>query len=364
MKIISTKNANINKIVAESSKVLKNGGLVVYPTETCYGLGADATKLSAINKLLKYKRRREGKPLSVLVANSDMANNYVKINNSAANIYKQFLPGPITVISKVLNNGLFKFAEGVASEINTVGVRISSHPIAMQLAQKYSLPITATSANPSYKRKPYSLQDFLDITSKKQQNLIDLFIDAGILPKRSSSTVIDTTLIGNMTLRSGDIKLDDQRHSFIISKSPTQTMDFAQTLMLKHWNDIRKQGVVILLSGNLGAGKTVFAKGVGKFLNIGQVINSPSYSLINEYQYHRHGVNGMFYHLDPWRLDKFDNFLSQQLKIMISPNNIIIVEWANKFLNEITTIANRHKCSILNITIQDDLQTSRKIFYK
>jgi hypothetical protein len=80
---------------------LQNGGLLIYPTETTYGIGVDATNQVAVNKLLKYKRRREGKPLSIAVIDLKMAEKYVKVNKTAKNIYQKFL-GNMKAMSLVL----------------------------------------------------------------------------------------------------------------------------------------------------------------------------------------------------------------------------------------------------------------------
>ena len=71
--------------VAQAVKVLKQGGLVIYPTETCYGAGVDATNQTAVDKLLAYKARREGRPLSVAVTDQTMASIYIKLNLTAKN---------------------------------------------------------------------------------------------------------------------------------------------------------------------------------------------------------------------------------------------------------------------------------------
>ena len=85
MKIIKLSRSNHQKVILEAVKVLKADGLVIYPTETCYGAGVDATNQPAVDKLLTYKTRREGKPLSIAVADKSMASNYVKLNTSALN---------------------------------------------------------------------------------------------------------------------------------------------------------------------------------------------------------------------------------------------------------------------------------------
>ena len=102
MKIIQVKKNNINQVILLATKVLKSGGLVIYPTETCYGVGVIALDKAAVSRLIKYKKRPEGKAISIAVSDIKMAQKFVKLNALAKNIYKTFLPGPVTVISKDL----------------------------------------------------------------------------------------------------------------------------------------------------------------------------------------------------------------------------------------------------------------------
>ena len=120
-------------IIKEAIRVLESGGLIIFPTETCYGLGADATNPQAIKKLFQYKSRREGKPLSIAVSDPEMAKNYVEINELAENIYQNYLPGPITVISKSLK----KTAPGVDSEYGTLGIRWPDYPLVLEIIKKF-----------------------------------------------------------------------------------------------------------------------------------------------------------------------------------------------------------------------------------
>ena len=170
MKIVKEKDLNYDQVIT----VLKKGGLVIFPSETTYGIAADATNLKAIKKLNAYKLRPFGKPYSVLVTDQKMAKDYIKLNDSARKLYQNFLPGPMTIISQ----GLHKVASGVESETGTLGIRISSHPLANKIVKKFGKPITATSANASYQKRPYKISDILDNLSQKQKKLIDLIIQS------------------------------------------------------------------------------------------------------------------------------------------------------------------------------------------
>lgn len=355
MKTIKLDN-NIEEVIDLACQVLAGGGLVVYPTETCYGLGVDVSNSRAVAKLLSYKRRREGKPLSVLVSDQKMAEKYVELNQSARNFYNRFLPGPVTVVSK----SKAKVVREVESEMGTLGIRISSHKLAMEMVKKYGKAITATSANPSYKRKPYNIEVLCSTLSEKQKEKLDLIIDAGILPKNESSTVVDTTLLGDMVLRKGAINLGKDRFE-TISKNEEETKKIAETLVLKYWNSLRKKGLVLALFGDLGVGKTVFAKGVGKYLKIAEEIVSPSYNLANEYEWKRNEVSGKFYHLDPWRMASFADFLKIGFEEMLEGNNLVLIEWASKYEKEIEEDCKKRKVKLVKVFIEEIEERERKI---
>lgn len=332
MKIVKLTNNpdNTNEAILLATNVLNEGGLVIYPTETVYGIGADATNQNAIDKLLNYKSRREGKPLSIAVTDQAMAEKFVELNDQAVQFYQRFLPGPYTIVSK--DKG--KLAGGVASEFNTLGIRISSHLLMIKLVENFSKPITATSANSSGKKRPYSVADILENISDKQKGLIDLIIDAGTLPHNEPSIVIDTTHSTPLILRS-QMNLPKKSVS-IISLSDLETQEIAGKILLKNWQRVCKTGLVIALDGELGAGKTVFTKGIAKFLQIDQLITSPTYTYIKEYEYARYQTNGIFYHLDLWRLDDKETAKRLQLKELVKKKNIIVIEWwnqAKQFLN-------------------------------
>ena len=320
MEILNTATTKKN-IVKATVEVLRNGGLVIFPTETVYGAGVDATNQTAVDKLLAYKPRREGKPLSIAVPDQKAAAEYVNINEQAQKLYQRFLPGPVTVVSKSLR----KVARGVESEFGTLGVRIPDHKLMLQILKEFGKPITATSANASGKKRPYKIQDIFDNLSTKQKNLIDLVLDAGELPRNDPSTVIDTTFSTPTTLRSGKIKnLTGKR---LTSKSEAETKKIASTLILKHWDQIREKGLVIGLDGVLGAGKTIFAKGVAEFLQISEAVTSPTYSYIEEYDYERHSVKGKLYHIDLWKIEAEEELKRLEIEKLIAPNNVIVIEW-------------------------------------
>lgn len=324
MERIKLTKLNQKQVIKKASAVLKAGGLVIYPTETCYGIGADATNQAAIDKLLKYKTKRNDKPISVAVAGKKAAAKYVHVNKVAENIYDNFLPGPITVVSK----GKGKLAAGVESSRGTQGIRVPNHPFVLDLLAKYKKPITATSANASYKKTPYTIADILRNISAKQKNLVGLIIDGGRLPKRKPSTVVDTTLESIHIVREGSITL----HNPLVfeSNSLEDTERFVGQLharLAKSWG---KKEIVFLLQGDLGAGKTHFTKFLAKKLGVEKIVTSPTFALCNEYSGRVGRKKIMLYHIDTYRMYEPAEIDDLNPGEIFRAPNVVVIEWANK----------------------------------
>ena len=151
-------------------------------------------------------------------------------------LHQKFLPGPYTIISKAKNN----LADGVASEFDTIGIRVPNYKLITDITAALDKPITATSANASGKKRPYTIQDIFDNLSTKQKKLIDLVIDAGQLPPNEPSTVIDTTLSTPLTVR-GNL-LGHKNGLTLTSCSDQETIDIAGKFLLKYWETIKGQG--------------------------------------------------------------------------------------------------------------------------
>lgn len=321
MKTLKLTNTNHEQIITETCQVLQAGGLVIYPTETVYGIGVDATNPSAVEKLIQYKSRREGKPLSIAVADTNMAEKFVKLSPQAQDLYQRFLPGPYTIVSR----GKQTVAPHVESEFGTLGIRIPDYQLILDLVKKFNKPITATSANASGKKRPYTIQDIFDRLSEKQKNLVDLIIDAGKLPYNEPSIVIDTTLTTPLTVRGN---ISNQTPTQIFStNSDQETRDLAGKLILKNWEKIKKTGIIIGLNGELGTGKTVFTQGIAKFLQISETLSSPTYTYMNQYDFNRHEVTGTLNHLDVWKIDSKESFELLKITKLIKPGTVTVVEW-------------------------------------
>lgn len=354
MLILDVNNESTPAVLEQAVKVLQAGGLIIFPTETTYGAGVDVTNPVAVQKLLTYKSRREGKPLSIAVADQKQAEKYVELNDQAKTLYRQFLPGPVTVISKVLPGTV---APGVASEFGTLGVRIPDYPLILDLVRMLGRPITATSANGSGKPRPYTIESVFKNLSAKQASLVDLVLDAGTLPSNPPSTVIDTTMSTPVTVRSGKVAVDqagNNDHRTLVSTSEDETLSLAGKRCLMHWGDITEKGLVIGLNGPLGVGKTVFAKGVAKFLWIDEKITSPTYSYIQEYDFKRHDTAGKLYHLDMWKVDSEEAFERLEIGSLLMPSNVLVIEWFDQVAPWLLPIIKQSNLELIVIDIKQD----------
>ncbi|MEA3356880.1 MAG: L-threonylcarbamoyladenylate synthase [Patescibacteria group bacterium] len=356
MKIIKV---NDPKVVEKSVAVLKNGGMLVYPCETCYGIGVDATNPKAVNKLLNYKSFREDKPISVAVSSKNMACKYADINEIANNLYDNFLPGPITVVSKGLGN----VAEHIESKSGTIGIRIPDYPVLLNIISQFRKPITATSANPSYKPQPYSITQLIKNLSKKQVDQIDLIIDAGKLPRNEVSTVVDTTMNTMNVLRQGSIVFDRTGKSILSAntKSSQDTIDFGATIILKFIDELHDKALVLALGGELGTGKTQLAKGIAKQLGIEHNIKSPTFNIINEFSYRLDGLSGKLIHIDTWRIADKKELERLDLHKYLIPGNVVVVEWADKYFDLLEKLFSDTQIALIKVKFEFVTESEREI---
>ena len=325
MKIIKESDNAIDETV----KALENGQLVFMATETVYIAAVDATNSGAVKKLASFKNRPFGKPFSVGVTGIKMAKKYVVLNETAKKLYERFLPGPVTVVSR----GKHTLANGVEAENGTLGIRIPDYVFFQEVCKKFNKPITATSANASYQRRPYKLSNILDNISKKQKDLIDLMVDAGELPHNEPSTVIDTTLDDKaVILRQGEIKLKDKNE--VLSRSEENTQNVAKELWQKYEDYSGKRAIIFALEGQMGAGKTQFVKGLARAMGIKEQITSPSYDLLTDYVLTNKPQK--LIHVDTWRMIEPDLELKElDIKSLITDNSVLAIEWADRAITEI-----------------------------
>jgi L-threonylcarbamoyladenylate synthase len=190
--------------VRRAAEVLRSGGLVAFPTETVYGLGADATSERAVRGIFEAKGRPASDPLIVHLPNADaIASVATEIPVAARALAELFWPGPLTLI---VPRGA-AIPAGVSSGRDTVAVRVPRHPVALALLREVGLPIAAPSANlfsrPSPTRAEHVIEDL--------DGRIDLILDAGPSDVGVESTVLDLTVNPPEVLRPGGVSLEELR---------------------------------------------------------------------------------------------------------------------------------------------------------
>lgn len=211
MLVIKQSEVNIGEIV----KALKQGKVIVYPTETCYGLGCDATNQSAVKKLFAIKHREENKPVLVLVSDIEMSKKYVQWSPMLEEMARKYWPGPLTIVAKVKNQNT-GLSAGVLGKDNTVAFRISSHPFAGDLTKSLGCPLVSTSANITAQASPYdilSVREMFNRTGLARRGSgaepaePDLVIDSGELPFCKPSTIVRIVSDKMEVLRQGEVKI-------------------------------------------------------------------------------------------------------------------------------------------------------------
>ena len=178
--------------------------ITLYPTDTIYGLGVDATDPEAVLRLREMKGREDGKPISIIVSDVGMMERYAEVTPLARKLAERFLPGKLTLIltAHCATSGGCTLAPGIVGEDGSVGIRIPDYPVPLQLVKELGKPITATSANisgmPTKKTPEKILAQF-----GKKASMITRIIDAGELPESTPSTVVDARGDSPVVLREG-----------------------------------------------------------------------------------------------------------------------------------------------------------------
>jgi L-threonylcarbamoyladenylate synthase len=189
------------ELIARAAAIVQSGGLVAFPTETVYGLGADATNEPAVRRIFTAKGRPPDNPLIVHVADRDMVNGVaVDISDKAARLIDRFWPGPLTLVLRRATS----LAASVSVGLDTVAVRMPDAPVALALIRASATPIAAPSANTSGRPSPTSAQHvFHDLGGQ-----VDLILDGGPTTIGIESTVIDMTTDPPVILRPGWVTRD------------------------------------------------------------------------------------------------------------------------------------------------------------
>lgn len=185
-------------LIKEAADVIVNGGLIIYPTDTVYGLGADPFNLNALSRVIAVKRRGK-KPMPILVSSIEAAKRLVYVNDLALSLMEAFWPGPLTIVLPKRVH----VPDLVTANIPSLGVRMPNHSVALKLIEFCGGQILGTSANISGYPPPKTASEAISQIGDK----VDLVIDAGICPIGVSSTVV-SLVDGFRIIREGAIKRD------------------------------------------------------------------------------------------------------------------------------------------------------------
>ena len=182
-------------------KVLDNDGIIIYPTDTVYGIGCNCYSEKGLKKLYSFKNRPLNKPINVLT------NSYEKIKKVSKNIskkeeelIKKYLPGDMTIILEKDD----KIPDLLTANLNTIGVRIPNNDISLKILEYYEYPLATTSVNLSGESPGIEVDDFYEEFKDK----VDIIIDGGKSPIGTPSTIVKVENNNIKILREGNLKVE------------------------------------------------------------------------------------------------------------------------------------------------------------
>jgi L-threonylcarbamoyladenylate synthase len=194
---------NINSLdIRNAVSVLQAGGLVAFPTDTLYALGANSSMESALEKVYEVKGRPSGMALPILVGSfSDIYKIAIDIPEVTWRLIDAFWPGPLTIIL----NKTQEISDIISGGGRTVAIRMPNHPIALELIRSVGVPITGTSANISGGQNPSAASD-VELSLGRS---VDLILDGGKCGESGASTILDLTFEHPKLVRLGVLSLEE-----------------------------------------------------------------------------------------------------------------------------------------------------------
>jgi tRNA threonylcarbamoyl adenosine modification protein (Sua5/YciO/YrdC/YwlC family) len=184
------------RVIHRAAELLAGGGIIIYPTDTVYGLGCSVTDKNAIERIHLVKRQRADKPFSFVCSDLTHISEYAQVSNAAFKIMKRMIPGPYTFI---LPAGRMKqLPKILVSKRKTVGIRVPDSPVTQALVRELGHPILSTSVTLDSSEP---LND-PDVIRENFNNAVDLILDGGVLLSEPS-TVLDLTKEAPVLVRKG-----------------------------------------------------------------------------------------------------------------------------------------------------------------
>ena len=202
--VFKISTGNLEEVIRTAAPIIKKGGIVAFPTETVYGLGADALNPDAVRKIFKAKGRPLDNPLIVHIADIEQLEVIASdVPGSARGLMDAFWPGPLTMIFKRKDI----VPDVTTCDLDTVAIRMPDNPIALELIKEAGTPIAAPSANISGRPSPTTAEHVISDLSGR----IDVVIDGGAVRVGVESTVLDMTPDIPVLLRPGGVSIDQIR---------------------------------------------------------------------------------------------------------------------------------------------------------
>ncbi|MCX7927622.1 MAG: L-threonylcarbamoyladenylate synthase [Candidatus Omnitrophica bacterium] len=208
--VVKTKVIKLNpldidqEVINQAATIIKKGGLVAFPTETVYGLGADALNPKAVEKIFEVKKRPHYDPLIVHIPTPECLSEMAReVNKVILDLTAAFWPGPLTLVVKKAQH----IPDVVTANLDTVAIRMPAHPVALALLKTAATPIAAPSANLFGRASPVSAEHVL----QDLQDKIELILDAGKTDVGVESTILDVTQRPFRILRPGGITIEALR---------------------------------------------------------------------------------------------------------------------------------------------------------
>lgn len=189
-----------NSDLGEIASLVLRGGVIAFPTDTAYGLGADPFNDAAVSRIFEIKGRSEAKPILLIVSSVAMAKSVSKPGTVFYGVAERFWPGPLSVIVPAVAS----LPSRVTAGTNTIGLRWPVAPFATTLAARIGKPLTATSANRGGMPATVSAEE----VRAQLGDFVDALIDDGVLPSRAGSTLLDLTVDPPLLLREGPVTFE------------------------------------------------------------------------------------------------------------------------------------------------------------
>ena len=203
---MNTKVVKINNVseekeyIREASEIIKCGGTVVFPTETVYGLGANALNEDAVKKIFIAKGRPQDNPLIVHVADKDISSYVKEVPEVAQKLINEFWPGPLTVILEKKDI----IPDVTSANLGSIGIRMPNNEVALELIKEAKVPIAAPSANISGRPSPTDVKRCVEDLDGR----VDYILGGEISDVGVESTIVDCTVNPPLVLRPGGITLE------------------------------------------------------------------------------------------------------------------------------------------------------------